>query len=99
MKVFLTVRQVGTAKSDIVFTLLTSSIFLSLGRVETNFTLHSLTRIIHIFKYSFMTGTFLRSTKSRFSQVYVSGLDEVDRVMILEETNIYIVYILNYYIL
>ena len=35
----------------------------------------------------------------RFSQVYVSGLDEVDRVMILEETNIYIVYILNYYIL
>ena len=46
-----------------------------------------------------MTGTFLRSTKSRFSQVYVSGLDEVDRVMILEETNIYIVYILNYYIL
>ena len=43
--------------------------------------------------------TFLRSTKSRFSQVYVSGLDEVDRVMILEETNIYIVYILNYYIL
>ena len=43
--------------------------------------------------------TFLRSTKSRFSQVYVSVLDEVDRVMILEETNIYIVYILNYYIL
>ena len=35
----------------------------------------------------------------RFSQVYVSGLDEVDRVMILKETNIYYVYILNYYIL
>ena len=48
-------------------------------------------KTIHIFKYSFMTG--------RFSQVYVSGLDEVDRVMILKETNIYYVYILNYYIL
>ena len=46
---------------------------------------------IHLFKYSIMTG--------RFSQVYVSVLDEVDRVMILEETNLYIVYILNYYIL
>ena len=70
---------------------LTSSIFLPHGIVETSFTLLSLTRIIHLFKYSFMTGRFL--------QVYVSGLDEVDGVMILEETNINIVYILNYYIL
>ena len=35
----------------------------------------------------------------RFSQVYVSGLDEVDRVMILNGMNMYIVYVLNYYIL
>ena len=43
--------------------------------------------------------TFLRSTKSRFSQVYVSGFDEVDRVMILEETNIYSIYIKLLYII
>ena len=35
----------------------------------------------------------------RFSQVYVSGLDEVVRVMILNGMNMYIVYVLNYYIL
>ena len=29
----------------------------------------------------------------RFSQVYVSGLDEVDRVMILNGMNMYIAYI------
>ena len=38
-----------------------------------------------------MTGSFL--------QVYISGLDEVDKVMILEETNIYIVYIKLLYII
>ena len=35
----------------------------------------------------------------RFLQVYVSGLDEVDRVMILEETNIYSIYIKLSYII
>ena len=35
----------------------------------------------------------------KVSQVYVSGFDEVDRVMIWMEMNMYIVYILNYYIL
>lgn len=71
-----------------MFTLLTSSIFLPLGRVETSFTLHSNYSLIQIFIYD-----------RKVLQVYVAGLDEVDRVMILEETNIYIVYILNYYIL
>ena len=50
MKGFLTIRLVGMAKSDIVFTLLASSIFLPLGRVEAqSFTQHSLTRNIQIF--------------------------------------------------